>query len=942
MLAEAEAQSSTEDDGPPVKKRRVTPQTDSKQELKPANRPGKYDSGIAKGHAQNLQTVEDSSESESSEFEFEDVNIESAAEPSGTPEPDGIEDVAISLGPDSTPKRHGQTHRRKPATFAEKAHRLMVHKLHVLCLLGHNTHLNGWCNNAVVKRHLRPLLTAKTISYLNPKAEFSQFQRNRSFVDGLQQAIDAFTAEYRVTARGLKKPRWIIEDEPDIVGESPEPMDRSDFIQAAKNMEGSQDTGNQLFCALLRAVGVQARLVCSLQPLPFGSVPKAVTPRKPVKLRVYPNTSDTNQSASDGEDSSVNGSSVVGKIPSVRRRLGQPTFAAKPAPTPLKKREKPIQKLSYPVYWVEAFNEAQQKWLPVDPIVTHTVNKAFKLEPPTSYDLNQLTYAIAFEGSGAARDVTKRYAKAYNAKTRRFRVESSHEGARWFRKAMRIFRRRTGPLDRDQVEDAELAQKEAREGMPANVLDFKDHPYYALERHLKRNEVIHPKREVGKVNAGTAAKPRMEAVYRRQDILSCKSADKWYRCGREVKEGEQPLKHVTARSRRQRSVDDEDLADGGPANTTALYGPYQTRLYVPPPVERGRIPKNAYGNLDIYVPSMVPPGGAHIRHRLAKDAARLLRVDFADAVTGFQFKGRHGTAIVEGVVVAQQFADAVQAVIDGFEDAQAEEESRSRSLAALRQWKRFLVGLRIAERVSAYGDGSKSDDHEIDDVHGDEEMEDTDIQPGGFFPGAAEEDVLPTAGRFSVGELNVKPKAKRKLIKDDSEDDTSLVVDDELMSTHYNPDGRHAMKDDPDQGEGFFADHTEEEDEPGGGFLPDATGSTHDEGANDEYDQGGGFLVDEDQEGTAAGFLSDTFDDREEADDQAEPRGESTSARSPLFADRTVDANQLLAKNTAEQPTREAKKEEAGPGTGNNSEADSLPSRDPDDDGLEPDWLESD
>lgn len=64
------------------------------------------------------------------------------------------------------------------------------------------------------------------------------------------------------------------------------------------------------------------------------------------------------------------------------------------------------------------------------------------------------------------------------------------------------------------------------------MLDFKDHPYYAIERHLKHNEVIHPKREVGKLTIG---KGSAEPIYRRIDVQLVRSADKWYRSGRELK-----------------------------------------------------------------------------------------------------------------------------------------------------------------------------------------------------------------------------------------------------------------------------------------------------------------------------------------------------------------------------------------------------------------------
>lgn len=49
-------------------------------------------------------------------------------------------------------------------------------------------------------------------------------------------------------------------------------MEFTDFCAATAALEGSRDTGAQLFCAVLRAAGVDVRLVCSLQLLPFAAV----------------------------------------------------------------------------------------------------------------------------------------------------------------------------------------------------------------------------------------------------------------------------------------------------------------------------------------------------------------------------------------------------------------------------------------------------------------------------------------------------------------------------------------------------------------------------------------------------------------------------------------------------------------------------------------------
>jgi xeroderma pigmentosum group C-complementing protein len=86
----------------------------------------------------------------------------------------------------------------------------------------------------------------------------------------------------------------------------------------------------------------------------------------------------------------------------------------------------------------------------------------------------------------------------------------------------------------------------------------------------------------------------------------------------------------------------------------------------------------------------------------ASRAARILGIDYSDALTGFEFRGRHGTAVLKGIVVAAEYREAVEAAIEGFRDEQARVEEQMRSYTALRMWKRLLVGLRIKERVDGY------------------------------------------------------------------------------------------------------------------------------------------------------------------------------------------------------------------------------------------------
>ena len=46
------------------------------------------------------------------------------------------------------------------------------------------------------------------MSYLNPSEDRSQFQRDRSFMDGLKQASNLFRSKFQPTAQGMRSAHW--------------------------------------------------------------------------------------------------------------------------------------------------------------------------------------------------------------------------------------------------------------------------------------------------------------------------------------------------------------------------------------------------------------------------------------------------------------------------------------------------------------------------------------------------------------------------------------------------------------------------------------------------------------------------------------------------------------------------------------------------------------
>ncbi|KAJ5303114.1 hypothetical protein N7476_009913 [Penicillium atrosanguineum] len=704
MLEEAEARDPEQfHSDRPIKRRRVG---DSRAIAVHSPAPAQADTVTNVGkdeeeQAQNVQTVYDLSETEESDIEWEDVEIqhqqqvpEASSAAAISQERNETLQITLEQEPEK-PKKAVQ--RRKPVTAAEKKIRMDIHKVHLLCLLAHVNLRNRWCNDGSLQSYLKRMLPKRVIALLNPDEDKPQYLRSTTFIDGLNEAGEIFTRRFRVNKLGLRRPHWA-EDQNKLKQRLEALMlnvevflSKEDFRSQAKTMQGSRDFGAQLFCPQYIVV-----------------------------------SSDDHETSTDERQKSGGESPTASRA----RRLGRPEFTSRPGQASARLGSIPNpRESSYPVFWVEAFNEAVQRWFPIDPMVTKSLAKPSKFEPPASDPYNSMSYVVAFEDDASARDVTRRYAKAFNAKTRKLRIESTRNGEKWWDAALEAYEK---PFleDRDELEISELTSKSAAEPMPRNIQDFKDHPIYALEKHLHRNEVIFPKRVIGHVGLSktTSKSDNLDPVYRRSDVHVVRSADKWYRLGRDVKVGEHPLKHV--RATRPKSGFDSDEEDNEPEQT-ALYAEYQTEIYQPPPVVQGRIPKNSYGNLDIYVPSMVPPGGIHVRRPEAARAARILGIDYADAVTGFDFKGRRGTAVIEGIVVACEYSEALEEVTRGMADERHRAALEARSAEALRFWRLFLVKLRIAERVKEYaGSDEENDDAAASDIS----VKNLEESGGGFFP----------------------------------------------------------------------------------------------------------------------------------------------------------------------------------------------------------------
>ncbi|RDB14699.1 DNA repair protein rhp41 [Hypsizygus marmoreus] len=781
------------------------------------------------------------------------------------------QDLEITIQTTASRPKKDAANKKQGISHAERLVRIDCHKIHTVSLLVNAWTRNKWINDPLLHARLlslTPISLQNAFGMIHKSRVPDQNQRGRLFEAAITQLAEWWSSFFEVTYEGHIRNRTYesvqtklaklglssqgadavlgLEDIQDIFGENGEVIrSEKSLMKHVLMQSGSRDTSAQLFTALCRGLGIPARLVVSLQSVPWqanAGKPRPTYVRKPKgikskgKMKEVQSVSGERNEDDEGMEeveipgtptASVSEPDAKGKgkakvfLGDGQRLDGRPVpeksekakgkEKAKPVITLRKAKSKgnvlgnssgpssgrsspqpsPDPKTMPPVFWTEVFSRPDARWLPVDP-VRCIVNKRKVFDPtptaaapaappgsrlfPHPYAAapvtpkrsfadtnreNRMVYVLAFEEDGYARDVTRRYAKEFGARVAKVQGGSSTIGGggkareQWWQRVVggvsRPYR-----LHRDDVEDEELEAAQMMEGMPTTIAGFKDHPLYVLSRHLKQTQVINPPPpdtpELGKF--------RGEPVYPRSSVVSLKTAENWMRSeGRTVKEGCQPLKMVKLRAgtigkMRELEVLRDELREAGAgggegsANGEMMQGLYarsQTEMYKPDPVIDGKIPKNNFGNIDLYVPSMLPQGAVHIPFKGVAKIARKLGFDFAEAVTGFEFKKRRAFPVIEGVVVAKENeAPLLEAYWEAEQDA--EEKARvKREERVLKQWTRLIQGLRIRQRLqeqyATKTDGEPEQNLEHPAVE--EGMEVTVATPshdtgGGFLAGADE------------------------------------------------------------------------------------------------------------------------------------------------------------------------------------------------------------
>lgn len=364
-----------------------------------------------------------------------------------------------------------------------------------------------------------------------------------------------------------------------------------------------------------------------------------------------------------------------------------PSPDSKDPPKEVKKENKPevieldtdvIEKLDF---WVEVYLNSEKRWCCVD-----LCN--LKLDEPTVLvELSQpFNYLVSYD---VDRWCVKAAEKYYcdNWYTPGFRKNRCED--KWWDSVLEAL----GPTkksDKDIADETKTDELLMKKDMPTSDSAFRNHPLYVLEKHLLKFQGIYPP-EVAPLGYF-----KEQPIYPRDCIHTLRSRDTWLRQARTVKIGETPYKIVKGRPKRDR-YSGELLRD----LPLEVFGEWQTKEYEPPEAKDGKVPRNAYGNVDMYQECMLPKGCAWLKLPGLPRIANKLGIDCASAVVGFDNHcGSYGShPVIDGFIVCEEHADTLRMAWEEEQHNARVREEEKRQKRIWDNWKRLIKAMQIREKL---------------------------------------------------------------------------------------------------------------------------------------------------------------------------------------------------------------------------------------------------
>ncbi|KAI5991130.1 hypothetical protein EDD15DRAFT_2369017 [Pisolithus albus] len=349
------------------------------------------------------------------EFEWEEVHV-----PEELPTDSKLElelsapSRSIEITLHAQPKKDDSKKKAAAALQAQRILRTTCHKIHTVCLLANARVRNRWINDELLYARLlslTPTNLQNAFAMIHKSHVPDQNKRGRLFEATVTRLVEWWADTFftvvptgHIRNRTFEDVQREIETVSSASRSFDEDTDGTERIRSVNSLmkhalihRGSGDTSAQLFTALCRALDIPARLVVSLQSVPWrSSVGKHSKPSSKGKAPM--SREDEAYGSQDGEHSNVDEvsaseslqrskevlQSVKGKerehpVIKLRKSKSKPT-TRRSTPISVGKSKPSDPRLTPPVFWTEVFSRADSRWLPVDPI-RGIVNKRHVFDP---------------------------------------------------------------------------------------------------------------------------------------------------------------------------------------------------------------------------------------------------------------------------------------------------------------------------------------------------------------------------------------------------------------------------------------------------------------------------------------------------------------------------------------------------------------------------------
>uniref|UniRef100_T1H7V6 Rad4 beta-hairpin domain-containing protein n=1 Tax=Rhodnius prolixus TaxID=13249 RepID=T1H7V6_RHOPR len=572
----------------------------------------------------------------------------------------------------SHPKKNAKdpitTELNRLINLKKKRHQLVLHKASLVCLIA-----NGLFINKVISSDE---LMALAMSVIPSKKYYPPEKVTKGYVSEL---LKWFCSKMKIVDRPVEDKYNMLED---IIQTFATCSPRSPNILVF------------MFVSVARFLGLKCRLVINLCPVslkpPLQIVPQE---RKSVKCTDSDANTESDQPSAKKSCGSIKKkkSAITKPSTSVAQK---PNTRSNKAATPSKVDSKNVStargkrkvlsddeeevfedmKLSKQTlmrkaksttdFWVEVYVEAEKKWIPYD--VIH--NKADCVKVIYQNCHTPVSYILAWNNDGTVKDVTQRYVPQWHI-CLKTRVDSE-----WWQRTLKPWRPPKCQIDLE--EDQELERIVNETPLPKTIGEYKDHPHYALKRHLLKFEAIYPPTAVplGQVHG--------EDVYARVCVVDLHTKEAWLKEGKSLRAGQEPYKIVKARPKREKGTG--KLIKDIPLN---LYGKWYKGLVRNYTFALRFLTLRAIKDIFFQVPGLMR-------------IARKLDIDCAPAVVGWEFRGHGSHPVLDGVIVCGEYKQKLLDAWNKEVDNAAERNREASKLRALNNWRKLVRALLLRDKLS--------------------------------------------------------------------------------------------------------------------------------------------------------------------------------------------------------------------------------------------------